>query len=72
MENDEKQLEKLAVQLGEIEEQLSDTGLYDESRKADLLKLLDEQTALKAQIETVEENLMTLMMELETLENNFD
>ncbi|MGL5251710.1 MAG: ATP-binding cassette domain-containing protein, partial [Moraxella sp.] len=62
MENDEKQLEKLAVQLGEIEEQLSDTGLYDESRKADLLKLLDEQTALKAQIETVEENLMTLMM----------
>ena len=72
MENDEKQLEKLAVQLGEIEEQLSDTRLYDESRKADLLKLLDEQTALKAQIETVEENLMTLMMELETLENNFD
>ena len=72
MENDEKQLEKLAVQLGEIEEQLSDTELYDESRKADLLKLLDEQTALKAQIETVEENLMTLMMELETLENNFD
>ena len=72
MENDEKQLEKLAVQLCEIEEQLSDTGLYDESRKADLLKLLDEQTALKAQIETVEENLMTLMMELETLENNFD
>ena len=72
MENDEKQLEKLAVQLCEIEEQLSDTGLYDESRKADLLKLLDEQTALKAQIETVEENLMTLMMELETLENNID
>ena len=71
MENDEKQLEKLAVQLGEIEEQLSDTGLYDESRKADLLKLLDEQTALKAQIETVEENLMTLMMEIEEMESKF-
>ena len=71
MENDEKQLEKLAVQLGEIEEQLSDTELYDESRKADLLKLLDEQTALKAQIETVEENLMTLMMEIEEMESKF-
>ena len=71
MENDEKQLEKLAVQLCEIEEQLSDTGLYDESRKADLLKLLDEQTALKAQIETVEENLMTLMMEIEEMESKF-
>ena len=37
-----------------------------------LLKLLDEQTHLKGQIEAVEEQVMNLMMALEDIENNFN
>ena len=72
IENEEKQLEKFMAQLGEIEEKLGDAGLYDDSRKADLLTLLDEQTALKSDIEAVEEQVMNLMMALEDIENNFN
>ena len=72
IENEEKQLEKFMAQLGEIEEKLGDAGLYEDSHKATLLKLLDEQTTLKGQIEEVEENVMTLMMALEEMENNFN
>lgn len=71
IETDEKQLEKLGEKLAKIEEQLADTGIYDDSRKADLLKLLDEQTNLKGQIDEIEENLMALMMELEDMESSF-
>ena len=71
IETDETKLEKLGETLASIEQQLSDTSLYEDSRKADLLKLLDEQTRLKAQIADIEENVMTLMMELEELESNF-
>ena len=60
------------AQLGEIEEKLGDAGLYDDSRKADLLTLLNEQTALKSKIEAVEEQVMNLMMALEEMENNFN
>ena len=60
------------AQLGEIEEKLGDAGLYEDSHKATLLKLLDEQTTLKGQIEAFEENVMTLMMTLEEMENNFN
>lgn len=72
IENEEKQLEKFMAQLGDIEEKLGDAGLYDDSRKADLLTLLDEQTALKSDIEAVEEQVMNLMMSLEDIENNFN
>ena len=72
IENEEKQLEKFMAQLGEIEEKLGDAGLYEDSRKADLLTLLDEQTALKSDIEAVEEQVMNLMMTLEEMENNFN
>ena len=72
IENDEKQLEKLGEKLAKIEEQLGDSSLYEDSHKATLLKLLDEQTTLKGQIEAFEENVMTLMMTLEEMENNFN
>lgn len=72
IEADEGKLEKLGQNLATIEEQLGDTSLYNDSRKADLLKLLDEQTRLKGQIEEIEENLMSLMMELEEMESGFE
>ena len=72
IEADEKQLEKLSAKLSGIEEKLGDTSLYDDSRKADLLKLLDEQTTFKNQIAEIEESLMEKMMELEQMESNFE
>ena len=72
IENEEKQLEKLGEKLAKIEQQLGDSSLYEDSRKADLLKLLDEQTHLKGQIEAIEENVMNLMMALEDIETNFN
>ena len=71
IETDENKLEKLGEKLADIEAQLGNTSLYDDSRKADLLKLLDEQTRLKGEIEKIEENLMNLMLELEELETSF-
>ena len=57
--------------LAAIEEKLADTGLYDAARKDELLKLMNEQTELKAQLETAEEQMLELMMELEELEQSF-
>ncbi|WP_394261156.1 ATP-binding cassette domain-containing protein [Moraxella boevrei] len=71
IETEEKSLEKLTEKLANIEKNLADTGLYDASRKADLLKLLDEQTKLKSEIEVIEEHLMASMMALEALESDF-
>ena len=58
--------------LVEIENLLGDTALYEAGRKDDLLKLMNEQTELKAKLETAEELVLELMMELEELENSFD
>lgn len=71
IEADENKLEKLGEKLAKIEQQLTDTHLYDDSRKADLLSLLDEQASIKGQVEAVEEHLMNLMMELEEMESEF-
>ncbi|WP_315043253.1 ATP-binding cassette domain-containing protein [Faucicola mancuniensis] len=72
IEGDEKQLEKLGEKLATIEEQLADTSLYDDSKKVELLKLLDEQMTLKNQIGEIEERLMENMMALEEMESGFE
>jgi len=41
------------------------------ARKDDLLKLMNEQTELKQKLETAEEQMLELMMELESLEQSF-
>ncbi|MFW2178124.1 MULTISPECIES: ATP-binding cassette domain-containing protein [unclassified Moraxella] len=71
IENDEKQLEKLGEKLAVIEEKLGDTGLYEDSRKAELLTLLDGQTSVKVDIAVIEEKLMENMMTLEEMEKEF-
>ncbi|MCK8641991.1 ATP-binding cassette domain-containing protein [Acinetobacter schindleri] len=68
IEKCESQIGKLQPKLAAIEEKLADTGLYDAARKDELLKLMNEQTELKAQLETAEEQMLELMMELEELE----
>lgn len=69
IEKDEKSLEKLGEKLTAIDDKLADSSLYNDDKKAELLQLIDEQTALKSQISEIEENLMNAMMELEEMEN---
>ncbi|WP_230656227.1 ABC-F family ATP-binding cassette domain-containing protein [Psychrobacter sp. I-STPA10] len=68
IEQSEKQLEKLTQQLEQLEMQLADTELYDDSRKAELLALLDEQAQLQQQQAQVEEEMLMAMTELEQME----
>jgi len=50
---------------------LGNTALYEANRKDDLLKLMNEQTELKAKLAQAEEQVLELMMELEELESSF-
>ena len=72
IEKCESQIAKIQPRLTEIENLLGDAGLYDASRKNDLLKLMNEQTELKTKLEQAEEQMLELMMELEELESSFD
>lgn len=71
IENTEKALAKTETALTAIEEKLADTSLYEESRKADLLKLLDEQSTLQQQQSANEEKLLLAMTNLEEMEARF-
>ncbi|MGV5006559.1 ATP-binding cassette domain-containing protein [Acinetobacter variabilis] len=71
IEKCEGQIDKLQPRLAEIEELLADSALYEAARKDDLLKLMNEQTELKQKLETAEEQMLELMMELESLEQSF-
>ncbi|MHA3084307.1 ATP-binding cassette domain-containing protein [Acinetobacter sp. ANC 5383] len=72
IENAEAKVEKLQPRLAIIEEKLADSSLYDTHRKDDLLKLMNEQTDLKQQLEQAEEQILELMMELEEIESSFE
>ena len=68
IEQAEKQLDKLAGSLEELEQKLADTSLYDDARKDELLKLLDEQATLQQQQAALEEDMLMAMTELEQYE----
>lgn len=72
IEETEKTLAKIDKQLVTLEEKLADTALYEESRKSDLLVLLNEQTALQQQHSDNEEKLLLLMTTLEEMEAGFE
>ncbi|MDE0491765.1 ATP-binding cassette domain-containing protein, partial [Psychrobacter sp. A3] len=72
IEDTEKVLAKTETALTAIEERLADTSLYEESRKADLLKLLDEQSTLQQQQSANEEKLLLAMTTLEEIEAGFE
>ncbi|NYR09226.1 ATP-binding cassette domain-containing protein [Psychrobacter sp. BI730] len=71
IEQTEKTLAKIDKQLVTLEEKLADTDLYEESRKSDLLVLLNEQTALQQQHSDNEEKLLLSMTTLEEMEAKF-
>ncbi|AGN86036.1 ABC transporter ATP-binding protein [Enterobacter sp. R4-368] len=50
----EKEMEKLNAQLAQAEEKLGDSGLYDQSRKAELTACLQQQAAAKSGLEACE------------------
>lgn len=64
----ESELEMLSAKLETIETTLSDSSLYDDANKPKLLELLNEQSDIKAKIDSSEEQMLTAMDELETLE----
>lgn len=64
----EKELEKIHNQLANIEEQLADTSLYEAAQKDQLRKLLDQQTSLKTQQTSTEENWLMALEQLESLQ----
>lgn len=71
-----KQVEQLeqanqnaSQRLAKIEELLADQGLYEATRKSDLLKLMDEQQQLKSAVAAREDQLLELMMQLEDMES---
>ena len=71
IENTEKALAKIDEKLAILETKLANTELYEESRKADLLLLLDEQTALQQQHNDNEDKLLLAMTNLEEMEARF-
>ncbi|WP_338560758.1 ATP-binding cassette domain-containing protein [Acinetobacter sp. KS-LM10] len=72
LEKNEALVTKLQPRLAEIEVLLADTAIYEAGRKDDLLKLMNEQTELKAKLTQAEEKMLELMMQLEELESSFE
>lgn len=70
IENTEKALADIDKKLTTLETKLADTEFYEESRKSDLMKLLNEQTALQQQHSQHEEKLLLAMTTLEEMEAN--
>lgn len=68
----EQQIDKLNAQLSDIEEKLSDSGLYDNSRKAELTELLQKQVNIKSQLEETEMNWLEANEKLEAMTKEFE
>lgn len=67
----EQQQAKLTSRVAEIEQALGDSAIYDASRKAELTKLLAEQTSQQQQLNHVEEEWFELQEQLEQQTNDF-
>jgi ATP-binding cassette subfamily F protein 3 len=63
----EQKIVTINQQLSQLEHTLADATLYDADRKADLLKHMEHQQSLKAQLETHDHQLLEQMLELDTL-----
>ena len=67
----EQQQAKLTSRVAEIEQALGDSAIYDASRKAELTKLLAEQTSQQQQLNQIEEEWFELQEQLEQQTNDF-
>nr|WP_318383325.1 ABC transporter ATP-binding protein [uncultured Enterobacter sp.] len=63
----EKEMEKLHAQLATAEEKLGDSGLYDQSRKAELTECLHAQASAKSGLEACEMDWLEAQENLESM-----
>ncbi|OBU03530.1 ABC transporter ATP-binding protein [Morganella psychrotolerans] len=63
----EKTMSRLSDAIAAVEEKLSDSGLYDQARKAELTTCLQEQMQLKAELEETEMAWMEIQENLEAM-----
>jgi len=66
----EASLEKLNLEQSNIEDQLTDTSLYEEANKEKLKSLLQQQTEINKNIQATEEECFNLMEKIEEIEQN--
>jgi len=71
IEKYEAKINTLQQRLGQIENALADSGIYDSQRKDELLKVMNEQTQVNTELKQNEEQMFELMFELEELESSF-
>lgn len=64
----EEELATAETRKGEIEAILADNGIYDESRKEELLSIMEEHAAILKNVEGLEEECMELMEEISAVE----
>lgn len=72
IEKHEKAMEKYSAALAEVEQSLSDTSLYSDDKKAELLALLDKQTQLKQQLEEEEMAWLDAQEQIELKREEYD
>jgi ATP-binding cassette subfamily F protein 3 len=63
----EKNIEAHGNALSKLDVTLADVGLYEANRKAELLKLLDQQQQLKAELAGFDDELLEQMMTLDNM-----
>jgi len=68
MQSAERKVDKLQTQLDDIETQMGDPSLYEDENKDRLQTLVKQQSELKPQLESMEEEWMTLSEEFEEME----
>ncbi len=68
----EQQMDKLSSEQSEVENALSDTNLYEESRKEELKTWLQRQAEISRQLETVEAEWLEQQDALEALEQELE
>ena len=67
----EKQLDKFAAELADVEEALGDNTLYNDENKAKLKELITKQATLTPKLNNVEEELLMALEEMEQKEQAF-
>lgn len=72
LDNSEKLMDKLSVQLGGIEEQLADSEIYEHAQKSRLTELLKEQAEKKDQLEEAEMAWMDAQETIESMQAEFE
>ncbi|NRN30557.1 ABC transporter ATP-binding protein [Photorhabdus heterorhabditis] len=68
----EKQMEKLSDELVALENQLSDSAIYDNSRKTELTEFLQKQNQAKSKLEETELAWMEIQEQLEQMTHEFN